>query len=27
MARVEGIDAGNCRIKFPTLDKTVWHRK
>lgn len=27
VARIEGIDAGNCRIKFPSLDKTVWNRK
>ena len=27
VARVEGITAGNCRIKFPSLDKTVWKRK
>ncbi len=26
-ARVEGIDPGNCKIKFPTLDKTVWKRR
>jgi hypothetical protein len=27
VARIEDIDAGNCRIKFPSLDKTVWNRK
>lgn len=27
VARVEGIDPGNCRITFPSLDKTVWNRK
>ena len=27
VARVEGIDAGNCRIWFPSLDKTVWNKK
>ena len=27
VARIEGIAAGNCRIKFPSLDKTVWNRK
>ena len=27
IARIEGIDAGNCRIKFPSLDKTVWNRR
>ncbi|MEO8131734.1 MAG: hypothetical protein ABJF23_11745 [Bryobacteraceae bacterium] len=26
-ARVEGIDPGNCQIKFPSLDKTVWKRR
>lgn len=26
-ARVEGIDPGNCRIRFPSLDKTVWRPK
>jgi hypothetical protein len=26
-ARVEGIDPGNCKIKFPSLDKTVWKRR
>jgi len=26
-ARVEGIDPGNCQIKFPTLDKTVWKKR
>ena len=26
-ARIQGIDAGNCQIKFPSLDKTVWNRK
>src|SRR5687768_13696888 len=23
-ARVEGIDPGTCKIRFPSLDKTVW---
>ena len=26
-ARVEGIDPGNCKIRFPSLDKTVWKRR
>jgi hypothetical protein len=27
VARIDGIDPGNCRIRFPSLDKTVWNRK
>jgi type VI secretion system secreted protein VgrG len=27
VARVEGIDPGNCKIRFPSLDKTVWKRR
>ena len=27
IARVEGIDAGNCRIRFPSLDRTVITKK
>jgi hypothetical protein len=26
-ARVEGIDPGTCKIRFPSLDKTVWQRR
>jgi hypothetical protein len=26
-ARVEGIDPGNCKIRFPSLDKSVWNRR
>jgi hypothetical protein len=26
-ARVEGIDPGSCKIRFPSLDKTVWKRR
>jgi uncharacterized Zn-binding protein involved in type VI secretion len=26
-ARVDGIDAGNCKITFPNIDKKSWHRK
>ena len=26
-ARVEGIDPGNCKIRFLTLDKTAWKRR
>lgn len=25
--RVDGIDAGNCRITFPGLDKDVWKKR
>ena len=25
--RVDGIDAGNCRITFPQLDKDVWKKR
>lgn len=27
MARVSGIDPGNCQITFPRLDRTAWRRK
>jgi uncharacterized Zn-binding protein involved in type VI secretion len=27
MARVEGIDPGNCKISFPNLDKKSWKKK
>jgi hypothetical protein len=27
LARVEGIDPGNCQITFPKLDKKSWHPK
>jgi hypothetical protein len=27
LARVEGIDPGNCKITFPNLDKSTWRRK
>jgi hypothetical protein len=27
VARVEGIDPGNCKIRFPSLDQTVWKRR
>ena len=26
MARVDGIERGNCRITFPNLDRRSWHR-
>ena len=25
--RVDGIDAGNCKITFPKLDKDIWKKK
>ena len=27
LVRIEGIDPGNCKIRFPTLDKTAWKRR
>ena len=27
MARIEGIDPGNCQVTFPNMDKTVWKPK
>ncbi len=27
VARVDGIDPGNCNIRFPSLDRTVWSKK
>lgn len=27
LARVDGIDPGNCKISFPELHKDSWHRK
>lgn len=24
LARIDGIDAGNCKISFPDFDKTAW---
>jgi type VI secretion system secreted protein VgrG len=27
MARVDGIDPGNCKISFPNLDKKSWKKK
>lgn len=26
MARIEGIDAGTCRVAFPDLDRRAWNR-
>ena len=26
-ARIDGIDAGNCKVTFPTLDKDCWKAK
>jgi type VI secretion system secreted protein VgrG len=26
-ARIDGIDAGNCKVTFPNLDKDVWRKK
>lgn len=26
-ARIQGIDPGNCKIRFPSLDKTSWNRR
>src|SRR5262245_57894452 len=27
LVRIEGIDPGNCKFRFLTLDKTVWKRR
>ncbi len=27
LARVEGIDPGNCKITFPNMDKKSWRKK
>jgi type VI secretion system secreted protein VgrG len=27
LARVDGIDPGNCKISFPNIDKKSWRKK
>jgi hypothetical protein len=27
LARIDGIDPGDCKVRFPSLDKTAWRRR